>query len=170
MSSSAAPLRRSPRLLELAKKSQIENMPVFIPAKATLTPQQEHIQVSYIIRDMVKIRPLYEAPKEVHAAYARKWLDHMAQMTWKNTKIRLINELFWYLNSVGRVLLSQNVKFRETVMAKIAELDESIYRMPDSRYKTDFYYTAAPLVMTIEMLSSTLGKYKFYSQRVRAGL
>jgi hypothetical protein len=168
MSFAPVPLRRSPRLLELAKKSQIENMPVFIPA--TLTPQQEHIETSYIIRDMGKIIPSRDAPKEVHAAYAKKWLNHMESITWKNCKIRLINELFWYLNSVGRILLSQNVKFRETVMAKIAELDESIYRMPDSRYKTDFYYTTAPLVMTIEMFSSTLGKYKFYSQRVREGL
>lgn len=162
------PLRRSPRLLELAKKSQIENMAVSPPA--TLTPQQQHIVTSYIIRDMAKIRPSYDAPKDAHVAYAKKWLDHMGSITWKNCKIRLINELFWYLNSVGRVLLSQNLKFRETVMAKIAELDETLYKMPDSIYKTDFYYIAAPLVLTIEMLSSTLGKYKFYSQRVRAHL
>ena len=121
-----------------------------------MTPQEQHIKVTYQIREMQMNQPFDDAPTEVHVDYVKKWLSLISETERRNCKLRLIAEMFMYLSYNGKNLLHKT-KFRETVMAKMKAVDEKLCKEPEDYAVRRFYNAAIRLKYTIEIM---LGQYR----------
>lgn len=142
------PLRRSPRLMEKTRAS-IPQTPVPVPVPE-LTPQQQHIKITYALKEIENARPEPSAPRNEHAAHIKKYLNLCEQMKHKNCKIRVITQMFWDLASDCQSLL-EIVKFRDVVVEKMLEIDNELY-VTSTPYSREFYWAAWDLKRKIEIL------------------
>lgn len=150
MNSSNIPLRRSARL---AAKNQKMN-PVSIPGSpSVITPQEEHIKVSKLIKRLRKIMPNDDSYFSEHKEFVKDLLNKISNLNYKNTKIRLTTELFSYLQSFGRDLLEVK-RFQNSVKNKISELEKEISKIPDeNRYKRNFCVSMDQVLIRIKQYS-----------------
>jgi hypothetical protein len=121
-----------------------------------MNPQQQHIKVTYQIRDMKDEVPLRGAPKSEHVAHLQKWLTIINEAERRNCRLRLIAEMFHYLADSATVLL-ESTKFRDAVIAKMKEMDEEVVRLGETYAIRKFYDAAEHLKYVLE--SSILRKY-----------
>jgi hypothetical protein len=121
-----------------------------------MNPQQQHIKVTYQIRDMKNKAPLRDAPKSEHIAHIQKWIANINETERRNCRLRLIAEMFYYLADSATALL-HNDKFRESVVAKMKEIDEELCHHGETYATRKFYNAAEHLKYIIE--ASILRKY-----------
>ena len=145
--SAYTPHRRSLRLM--IKNG--DTIPSAYPLQ--LTPQQQHIKLSYQLREMKMAQPAHSAPRDNHLPYMKSFLNLMTDTPRKNCKLRVMKDMFYSLGGPSQCLLSHE-KFRDTVIAKIKELDEELHTERENRYVRDFYFAAYYLIMTIQRITA----------------
>lgn len=121
-----------------------------------MNPQEQHIKVTYQIRDMKDKAPMRDAPKSEHVAHTQKWLTIISETERMNCQLRLLAEMFYYLADSATILL-HNDKFRDTVVAKMKEIDGELSQRFENYATRRFYNAAEHLKYVIE--SSILRKY-----------
>jgi hypothetical protein len=128
-----------------------------------MTPQEQHIKVTYQIREMRAAEPPRESPKADHVAHTQKWLALLDETERRNCQLRLVAEMFYYLANKGTVLL-HNTKFRDTVIAKMKEIDEMLCNKPEDYAVRQFYNAAEALKYKIALI---LGQYHTFTLKGR---
>jgi hypothetical protein len=71
--------------------------------------------------------------------------------------------MYYYLAEVGTVLL-HNIKFRDTVIAKMKEIDDMLYNKPEDYEVRQFYNAAEALKYKIALI---LGQYHTFTLKGR---
>ena len=155
MSTSA--VRRSPRLLE--KEARLNGPQPAYAAYIRLTPQQDHIKTTYLLKEMYTMRPAEDAGVDRHREHTKKYLDICEKATYKNCKIRIITQLFYYLAGNGKKILEYE-RFRTVVVEKMLEIDDQLWNA-GTRYSNDFYGSAWYLKHTIENITGKPHTIKF---------
>jgi hypothetical protein len=127
-----------------------------------MTPQ-EQCKARYQIREMRDTEPPRESPKADHVKHTQKWLTIIGETEGRNCRLRLIAEMYYYLAEVGTVLL-HNIKFRDTVIAKMKEIDDMLYNKPEDYEVRQFYNAAEALKYKIALI---LGQYHTFTLKGR---
>ena len=149
MASTQVPLRRSARLA--AKYGYVKNEEV--KEDPIRTPQEEHILVSQFIKEMrkEKLRNANDGPK--HTQITKSYYNIFETLYYKNTRIRVLTEMFYYLQSYGILILKQT-KLRDIIQNKINEFKESVSLLPeDNKYKKRF-------LVVMDLLQLRINEYK----------